>query len=31
MIHLKNDQDEAVNDLSKNLYRLLKRPVASHN
>jgi len=31
MIHLKNYQDEAVNDLTKNLYKLLKRPGARQN
>lgn len=31
MIHLKNYQDEAVNDLAKNLYKLLKRPGAREN
>lgn len=31
MIHLKNYQEEAVNDLSKNLYKLLKRPGARQN
>lgn len=31
MIHLKNYQEEAVNDLTKNLYKLLKRPGARQN
>jgi type III restriction enzyme len=31
MIHLKNYQDEAVNDLSQKLYKLLKRPNARQN
>jgi type III restriction enzyme len=31
MIHLKNYQDEAVNDLSQKLYKLLKRPSARQN
>jgi type III restriction enzyme len=31
MIHLKNYQDEAVNDLSQKLYKLLKRPGARQN
>lgn len=31
MIHLKNYQDEAVNDLTKNLYKLLKKPGARQN
>jgi len=31
MIHLKNYQEEAVNDLAKNLYKLLKRPGARQN
>lgn len=31
MIHLKNYQEEAVNDLSKNLYKLLKRPGSRQN
>lgn len=31
MINLKNYQDEAVNDLSQKLYKLLKRPSARQN
>ena len=31
MIHLKNYQDEAVNDLSDKLYKLLKKPNARQN
>ena len=31
MIHLKKYQEEAVNDLTKNLYKLLKRPGARQN
>ena len=31
MIHLKNYQEEAVNDLSQKLYKLLKRPGARQN
>lgn len=31
MIHLKIYQDEAVNDLSQKLYKLLKRPIARQN
>ena len=31
MIHLKKYQEEAVNDLTKNLYKLLKKPGARQN
>ena len=31
MILLKKYQDEAVNDLSEKLYKLLKKPNARHN